>query len=437
MTTTRATWSPWVVRLAIRCGVALAALGGVATGLLACASVGSVPPDSASEAEPPAEAPPEVVLRGADVYLDGAPLGRAPEGKMQKVVELSDVLFPRGLRLHAQGVWTYALRIEGPSDGAQMKSVVRTAAAAGWPVAGLLAGDSVVRVHAAGYSAARSPAAPGALEWPERVLTLVVRRGAVEVWRVPGPKAAAGGASPAGAGAPGAAGEAASPPGSGPTAAKESAPGAGAASAAPAADGAPGSGGAAQRLAASKVADVPAELPGLVEAACGQDACDPAILYVADDASAAVVGQSLAALAKVHGKRDQPLAVQLEFDDPAAEGSEPGAKARAGQPEPGSTSGRLSPQVIQQEVRRQFGHIRKCYEQGLLRNPHLTGTVAVRFLIGRDGKTSEVASYEWQTNLPDAKATKCVVDAFRTVVFPAPEGGIVTVVYPIMFSSSN
>ena len=86
---------------------------------------------------------------------------------------------------------------------------------------------------------------------------------------------------------------------------------------------------------------------------------------------------------------------------------------------PGSVTvgGHLPPEVIQRIVRQNFGRFRFCYENALRNNPSLQGRVAVRFVIGRDG------------------AVSCVVRAFYGLSFPQPdEGGIVTVVYPIMFT---
>jgi hypothetical protein len=56
----------------------------------------------------------------------------------------------------------------------------------------------------------------------------------------------------------------------------------------------------------------------------------------------------------------------------------------------------------------------------------------VRFVIGRDGAVSNVRNGD--SDLPDAAVVRCVVQAYYGLSFPEPEGGIVTVVYPIMFS---
>lgn len=93
-------------------------------------------------------------------------------------------------------------------------------------------------------------------------------------------------------------------------------------------------------------------------------------------------------------------------------------------------SGRLPGEVIRRIVRQNFGRFRLCYEQGLGRNPNLEGRVTVRFVIGRDGAVSNVSN--GGSDLPDSSVVSCVVKAFYGLSFPKPEGGIVTVQYPIL-----
>jgi hypothetical protein len=40
------------------------------------------------------------------------------------------------------------------------------------------------------------------------------------------------------------------------------------------------------------------------------------------------------------------------------------------------------------------------------------------------------------SELPDSHVTQCVVRAFGDLSFPSPEGGVVTVVYPILFDAA-
>jgi hypothetical protein len=97
-----------------------------------------------------------------------------------------------------------------------------------------------------------------------------------------------------------------------------------------------------------------------------------------------------------------------------------------------TVNGRLPPEVIQRIVRQNYGRFRMCYEQGLKGNPNLEGRVSVRFVIGSDGAVSHVSN--GGSDLPSSSVVACVVRAYYGLSFPQPEGGIVTVVYPIMFA---
>jgi TonB family protein len=96
-----------------------------------------------------------------------------------------------------------------------------------------------------------------------------------------------------------------------------------------------------------------------------------------------------------------------------------------------TVSGRLPPEVIQRIVRQNFGRFRLCYERGLSNNPSLEGQVVVRFVIGTDGAVSSVTKQS--STLADEAVAACVVAAFRSLSFPQPEGGVVSVSYPIAF----
>jgi hypothetical protein len=99
---------------------------------------------------------------------------------------------------------------------------------------------------------------------------------------------------------------------------------------------------------------------------------------------------------------------------------------------PISTNGHLPAEVIQRIVRQNAGRSRFCYEQGLRGNPTLTGRVTVKFLIARDGSVGFAS--DGGSDLPDASVTSCVVRSFSNLSFPAPDNGVVTVVYPLTFS---
>jgi hypothetical protein len=94
--------------------------------------------------------------------------------------------------------------------------------------------------------------------------------------------------------------------------------------------------------------------------------------------------------------------------------------------------GRLPPAAIQSIVRSNYRTFRKCYDSGLARNPNLEGRLNVRFVINAYGKVTLPRIAE--NTLPDCDMARCVRDNFLPLLFPKPQGGIVTVVYPIMFS---
>lgn len=94
--------------------------------------------------------------------------------------------------------------------------------------------------------------------------------------------------------------------------------------------------------------------------------------------------------------------------------------------------GRLPPEVIQRVVRQSFGRFRSCYEAGLRKNPSLEGRVVTRFVIDRSGAVSHAT--DGGSDLPDQAVVTCVTRAFHALSFPEVEGGIVRIVYPLMFT---
>jgi len=100
-----------------------------------------------------------------------------------------------------------------------------------------------------------------------------------------------------------------------------------------------------------------------------------------------------------------------------------------------SVSGRLPPEVIQRIVRQQYRRFRSCYQAGLRRNPALRGTVFTRFIIGRDGRVSNQPAASG--SLADLGVRVCVARIFYGLSFPAPNGGIVTVSYPLSFAPNG
>jgi hypothetical protein len=82
-------------------------------------------------------------------------------------------------------------------------------------------------------------------------------------------------------------------------------------------------------------------------------------------------------------------------------------------------------------VRADASTMRTCYEAGLRRNPNLEGRINTRFVIDLDGHVSDARAVG--APFPDEQTARCVLDRFAALTFPPPQGGIVTVVYPIIF----
>jgi hypothetical protein len=131
------------------------------------------------------------------------------------------------------------------------------------------------------------------------------------------------------------------------------------------------------------------------------------------------------ALAKLPGVTDDSaLASDLERL------GEKGVASKVAQIKTGKVvvSGPLPKEVVRRIVAQSYTRFRACYEAGLDRDPTLAGTVTLRFVIGRNGAATSISTYG---DLKDAKATTCISKAVYELTFPEPDGGIVTVSYPL------
>ncbi len=116
-------------------------------------------------------------------------------------------------------------------------------------------------------------------------------------------------------------------------------------------------------------------------------------------------------------------------------GNAPGVPARSA--DVSGKNGRIPPEEIQKVVRADFAAMKRCYEAGLGRNPNLTGRISTKFVIDLEGHVASAEPFESGPAFPDADVVACVVARFATLTFPKPEGGIVTVVYPIVFNPGD
>ena len=97
-------------------------------------------------------------------------------------------------------------------------------------------------------------------------------------------------------------------------------------------------------------------------------------------------------------------------------------------------NGRIPPAIIQRIVRQHFPSFRACYERGLRQDPSLAGRVAIKFVIGSNGTVTLAA--DGGSDIPNVDVISCDMRVFKSLIFPKPERGIVTVVYPLILSSS-
>ena len=79
----------------------------------------------------------------------------------------------------------------------------------------------------------------------------------------------------------------------------------------------------------------------------------------------------------------------------------------------------VSPEIVRRILRQSYGRYRLCYEKGLGRNRKLTGTAAMLFDIGLDGRVS--AMKDDGSTVPDAKVARCIREATVQLSFPMPD----------------
>lgn len=115
------------------------------------------------------------------------------------------------------------------------------------------------------------------------------------------------------------------------------------------------------------------------------------------------------------------------------------AKAGRFVPRPNAEGRGIDPKYIQEAVREDlFPMARQCYEDLVARQPDAGGRLEMEFTIAGDdeiGGIVEEASIAKTSSLKDERMETCVRESLMTVSFPPPaHDGVVTVVYPIVFS---
>jgi hypothetical protein len=133
-------------------------------------------------------------------------------------------------------------------------------------------------------------------------------------------------------------------------------------------------------------------------------------------------------------KPPREAASDLPDDCPMSEVPPPFAAPRRIRSGPPVTN-YIPPAVIMTPIRARAPCFRGCYDAGLARSSEREGKILLRFVIDEDGWVRTVRVVE--ETLGDSGVVDCVRRAFVGLKYPVPEGGRVTVVYPLRFSPSG
>jgi hypothetical protein len=88
--------------------------------------------------------------------------------------------------------------------------------------------------------------------------------------------------------------------------------------------------------------------------------------------------------------------------------------------------------TINDVVSRSSGRLRRCYEDGLRREPGLAGRIPVRFAVSERG--SVIVAADGGATVADPAVVRCVLGAFAAMTFPArPAGGVAWGTYLVAF----
>lgn len=98
-------------------------------------------------------------------------------------------------------------------------------------------------------------------------------------------------------------------------------------------------------------------------------------------------------------------------------------------------SGHLDPQILQAGVDARMPRMKACYTTGLRKDPSLRGTMKIKFVIDTTGHAINVD--DAGSHIKDKQVLACVIQEFKALRVPNPEGGIVNVVYPLVIGPGD
>lgn len=96
--------------------------------------------------------------------------------------------------------------------------------------------------------------------------------------------------------------------------------------------------------------------------------------------------------------------------------------------------GGLDKSLIDAVIKRNMSQIRYCYQRQLAKNPSLSGKIKVKFVIAKDGSVSKASIASSTMGGAGKPVQSCIVGRFKKFKFPKPNGGIVIVKYPFIFT---
>lgn len=119
----------------------------------------------------------------------------------------------------------------------------------------------------------------------------------------------------------------------------------------------------------------------------------------------------------------------------AADHADPSRKARMGMPRVELLNpeilGALDRELVKRTARHNISALHACYRQALQGRPTTEGVVAVRFMIGPQGKI--MVSHIHSDTAKSQELRVCLKKETSNWVFPKPKGSTVQVTYPIRF----
>ena len=122
------------------------------------------------------------------------------------------------------------------------------------------------------------------------------------------------------------------------------------------------------------------------------------------------------------------VADECPMSEPPPPPAMPSKSIRSGPP----VTNYIPPELIMRPIRKRAACFRGCYQAGLARNAKLAGRISIRFVVEVDGWVRRARIVE--NELGDADVGECVRRSFVGLLYPSPEGGEVTVVYPLRFA---